>query len=155
MKFRFKALLGASAAAALIGAGSAPALAQSDLQEVASPGAAHERATAFRTDTIEIELAPAGDIRRRHETEYMIHMQPDDTVVYSLTSADASNLWHEFHGHTGEKVTFYKKAAGSAHHGSMTAPFEGEHGWYLENRSDKPVKVQLKLSGFYRVLFEN
>lgn len=147
-----KALLAAGFALAL--AGASPVLAQSNYAEVQSPGAAFERGAAFRNDTIELTLLPAGDLRRRHETEYMVAMQPDDTLVYSLVSADANAVYHEFHGHTGDKVTFYKKGAGAAHHGSLKAPFEGEHGWYLENRSDKPVKVQLKISGFYKVLAE-
>jgi hypothetical protein len=150
MAVAFKWLAGAGLIFALA-AGSA-VFAQSDLAEVASPGAAHERATTFRTDTIDLTLQPAGDRGRRNETEYMVHMQPDDTLVYSLVSANGPALYHEFHGHTGEKVTFYKKATGPAHHGSLKAPFEGEHGWYLENKTDKPVTVQLKLSGFYRVI---
>ena len=63
-----------------------------------------------------------------------------------------SDVWHEFHGHTPQTVTFYKKAAGVTHHGSLTAPFDGIHGWYFENRSKAPVTVRLRLSGFYEII---
>lgn len=149
MATRFKALAVTGVACALLCGGAA--LAQAGYAEVASPGAAQERATPYRTDTVELTLLPAGDIRGRHETEYMVHMLPDDTLVYSLTATDGAGLYHEFHGHTGDKVTFYKKASGATHHGSLKAPFDGEHGWYLENKTDKPMKVQLKIAGFYQV----
>jgi hypothetical protein len=29
------------------------------------------------------------------------------------------------------------------------APFDGIHGWYFQNQSDKKVVVHLKLSGFF------
>jgi hypothetical protein len=31
----------------------------------------------------------------------------------------------------------------------LTAPFDGVHGWYLQNQSDHPVVVRLQLAGFY------
>jgi hypothetical protein len=31
------------------------------------------------------------------------------------------------------------------------APFDGIHGWYFQNQSDKKVVVHLKLSGFYEL----
>jgi hypothetical protein len=150
MTVRFKALAATTFLCGLAVAGAA--LAQAGYTEVPAPGAAYERTAPWRSDVVELTLQPAGDILGRHETEYMVHMRPDDVLVYSLVAEDTTGLYHEFHGHTGDKVTFYKKATGTAHHGALKAPFEGEHGWYLENRSDKPVKVQLKLSGFYRVL---
>jgi hypothetical protein len=32
------------------------------------------------------------------------------------------------------------------------APFEGIHGWYFQNQSDKALTVHLKLSGFYDLI---
>ena len=75
-----------------------------------------------------------------------------DVLVYSLEAPADANLWHEFHGHTPQTVTFYKKADGAAHHGSLTAPFDGIHGWYYENRTRAPVVVRMRLSGFYELV---
>ena len=34
----------------------------------------------------------------------------------------------------------------------MTAPIDGIHGWYFRNRSERPIKIRLKLSGFYQLV---
>jgi hypothetical protein len=36
--------------------------------------------------------------------------------------------------------------------GSFTSPFDGSHGWYWKNNSDKPVAVQLIVEGRYEVI---
>lgn len=123
-----------------------------ELQEIESPGAAKHQASAFRTDKVELVLLPAKDIMRRNEIEFSIRMKAGDTLVYTVSSPGAADVYHEFHGHTAEKVTFYKKAAGVAHHGSLTAPFDGIHGWYFDNKGDKRARVTLKLSGFYELI---
>ena len=33
--------------------------------------------------------------------------------------------------------------------GSYTAPFTGIHGWYWQNRTDKPVTLKLSATGFF------
>jgi hypothetical protein len=76
-------------------------------------------------------------------------MTAGDAVTYAWEAEGAGAFWHEFHGHTADAVTFYEKAEGARHQGSMVAPFDGEHGWYFENRSPNPVVVRLKISGFY------
>jgi hypothetical protein len=37
--------------------------------------------------------------------------------------------------------------------GTFHAPFEGNHGWYWENRGDQPLTITLKTAGFYGGLF--
>ena len=147
MRFEIAALVAALAFAPFA------ATAQS-LKETSFPDAARHHASAYRTDTIKVTLAAAKDPRRGHETEYAVKMKPGDTLVYSLTMPAGSDVYHEFHGHDAKQVTFYKKETGAAHHGSLTAPFEGEHGWYFENRTAKPVVAELKLSGFYELADE-
>lgn len=116
--------------------------------------------SAYRTDTVDVPVrANDGDI------EYMIKMKAGDTVVYSwevLAKPGEDLFYSEFHGHTVPTPTaaggstgtlmFYRKATGTSSHGTLTAPFEGIHGWYLQNQSDKPVTVRLRLSGFYEVI---
>jgi hypothetical protein len=61
----------------------------------------------------------------------------------------------EFHGHTEKDASgagdlmFYSKTGGSPESGVFTAPWDGIHGWYLKNLSDKEVTVRLDLAGFY------
>ena len=134
------------AAAVLAG----PAVAASNIQEVPSPGASKFQDKPFRTDTLDIFLAAKGS--RADKLEYMIRMKAGDVVSYTLTVPQADSFYHELHGHTGDKVTFYKKAEGATHHGSVIAPFDGLHGWYLENRTEGPVVARIQLSGFYELI---
>lgn len=135
-----------------IAAGLAAPASAAELNEIESPGAAREQKSAYRTDTVEVNLLPTKDMRRRNEIEFSIKMKAGDTLVYSVSSPGAPDVYQEFHGHTDEKVTFYKKAAGDTHHGSLVAPFDGIHGWWFDNRGAQPAKVTVKLAGFYELI---
>jgi len=110
----------------------------------------------FRTDTIDIPLAAEdGDL------EYKLQMREGDAIVYSWHVLEIDNpdwFYSEFHGHTeptpgavGE-VMFYRRETGSTDNGSFVAPFEGIHGWYLQNQTEYPVVVRLEVAGFYEVI---
>ena len=146
---------------ALPGAGLA---AQVQWNEVEMPtganAAARDFASPYRTDTVDVPV-PAND----GDVEYMIKMKTGDTLVYSwevLSKPGEDLFYSEFHGHTvpvanasgGSTGTlmFYRKATGISANGTLTAPFEGIHGWYLQNQSDKPVTVRLRIAGFYEVI---
>ncbi len=117
--------------------------------------------TAFRTDDIEIKLAP--EDQGMNDLEYKVKMKPGATLTYSwnVTGDEAHPEWFyfDFHGESrpvpeGEKATVveYKQVTGMKSAGSLIAPFEGIHGWYLQNQSDKPVVVHMRLSGFYELI---
>jgi hypothetical protein len=118
--------------------------------------AARSYGAAFRTDVIDIPLPPDGEL------EYKVQMKPGDTLVYSWEVEGFENpewFYYDFHGETwprpeGEKakVAEYEKKVGVKASGSLIAPFEGVHGWYLQNQGGKPVVVHLKLSGFYELI---
>jgi hypothetical protein len=114
---------------------------------------------AFRSDTIEIELPP----EEKNELEYKVKMSPGATLTYSwnVTGDEAHPEWfyYDFHGESkaaepGGKTTVmeYKQATGLNSSGALVAPFEGIHGWYFQNQSDKPQTVHLKISGFYELV---
>jgi hypothetical protein len=44
------------------------------------------------------------------------------------------------------------KAKGGTESGTMTAAFDGNHGWYLKNDTDRAVVVRLTVAGFYQVI---
>ena len=111
--------------------------------------------TAFRTDTVDIPIrGNDGDL------EYKIGMKAGDTVVYSwevMQTIMPEELYTEFHGHTEPvggtgTLMYYRKATGTKDNGTLTAPFEGIHGWYLQNQSERPVVVRLRMAGFYTVI---
>jgi hypothetical protein len=150
LHMRFLTSAGLGVTIAFIGA---PSMAQeTKLKEVASEGAAKHQSATYRSDAVEVPLQAAGAAGSGHKVEYMVRMKAGDVLVYSWEAPAGADVWHEFHGHTADAVTFYKKAAGAAHHGSLTAPFDGIHGWYYENRTNAPVGVRLKLSGYYELL---
>jgi hypothetical protein len=128
--------------------------------EVALPTSADANAvarlypTALRTDTVEIRLAPAGDPDQRSDLEWKVRMHEGGTLVYTWTvDAPAEEFYSDFHGESAPtpdvKVVTYKKGGGTGFQGSMVAPFDGVHGWYLQNQSEHPVTVRLTISGFY------
>jgi hypothetical protein len=111
---------------------------------------------APRTETVEIKLAPAGDPDQRSDLEWKVRMHAGQTLVYSWSAdAPAEEFYSDFHGESAPapevKVATYKKGVGAGFHGSMVAPFDGVHGWYLQNQSEQPVTVRLTLSGFFEM----
>lgn len=112
----------------------------------------------FRTDTIDIPL-PVGDAG---ELEYKVQVKAGGTFLYSWEAEGAENpewFYYDFHGESwpraeGEKakVATYEQKTGVTAAGSLIAPFEGVHGWYLQNQGRTPVVVHLKISGFYELI---
>jgi hypothetical protein len=135
---------------------------------VVAPGAtgapaAIRQPAAYRTDTFEIPLAADGDAARRNALEFKVRLPRGASLVYSWHAeglAVPEDLMFDFHGHTVAadakggpvSVADYEKGSGAAANGSLTAPVEGIHGWYFRNRSAQPIKVRLRLSGFYQLV---
>lgn len=46
-------------------------------------------------------------------------------------------------------VQSYLAGIATSSNGVLRPPFDGIHGWYLQNQLALPVVVHLKLSGFY------
>ena len=126
---------------------------------VAAP-ASRSYPAPFRSDVILVPLAAGGDPDRKDEIEYKVHLEKGGSLVYSWDVPGISNpdeFYTEFHGHTIESgkamtVAYYRKATGLSDNGVLTVPFSGVHGWYLQNQSEKPVTVKLKLAGFYTLI---
>jgi hypothetical protein len=89
--------------------------------------------------------------------EYKLGILEGDTVTYSWTvdMQDPELLEVEFHGHTDRVndepglLMFYKIHNEGEESGTLTAPFSGIHGWYLNNQSDEDIVVVLNVAGFY------
>ena len=103
---------------------------------------------SFRTDTIQIPLKPDGEL------EWKVLMKTGGTMVYSW-STNQGKVYYDFHGEPldnpkGSK-RYREEQEAETSHGSLIAPFEGIHGWYLLNLTDKPQIVTVKLAGFYQL----
>lgn len=127
-----------------------------------SPAAIRQPA-GFRTDTFEIPLAADGDATRRNALEFKVRLRKGGSLVYSWQTeglAVPEDLMFDFHGHTVAEdakggpvsVADYEKGSGATANGSLVAPIEGIHGWYFRNRSAQPIRVRVRLSGFYQLV---
>jgi hypothetical protein len=123
---------------------------------------AHPNAGAIQRVTYEIPLG-ASDWPEA-ALEIKVAMTPGQTMIYSWTvepspgSPAPKPIEFDFHGHTlnpkGEAMTVaeYLKSAGASDSGSLTAPFDGIHGWYFKNTNPDPVTVRLTVEGFYTLV---
>ncbi|MBK6803225.1 hypothetical protein [Novosphingobium sp.] len=112
---------------------------------------------AIRTLEIEIPLGAGGDPAGKDQLEYKVRLPRGGAMLYSWQAEGAKaadEFYAEFHGHTlaeGDKMTVaeYRKESETANSGALTAAFDGIHGWYFLNTSERPVKVRLKVTGFF------
>lgn len=100
-------------------------------------------------DSVKI-LVPAGK-----GLEYKFHLMKGATLEYAWTT-DGAKLYFDFHGEPqGDKTGYFKSFKESTDYqsnGTLTAPFEGSHGWYWENKTRSPVTIILNTKGSYRIL---
>lgn len=105
---------------------------------------------AMRTDSMTVTLAPGKG------TEVKMLLNAGEGVVYRWT-ADA-DVAIDMHGERptvkGPWTSYSVEAAQSSAAGTFTAPFDGTHGWYWENRSTTPVTVTVDVTGFQEALYQ-
>lgn len=109
---------------------------------------------AFQEGTYEILVL------RQSALEYKLGINEGDAITYEwqVTMTQPELLHVEFHGHThrvGDEpgtVMFYKIHTDGSERGTLVAPFDGIHGWYLDNQSTQDITVRLSVAGFYEVI---
>jgi hypothetical protein len=99
----------------------------------------------FRTDTREIVVPPKTGI------EFKYRLDKGATMLYQWRA----NNFVDFDFHTEKANTkpvvsdSYEKGEAVQKRGGYTAPYDGIHGWYWNNTSDKPVTIAIKAAGFF------
>jgi hypothetical protein len=113
----------------------------------------------FQFDSREITLAPGEGM------EIKYNMRKGAGLEYSWTAS--ATLFYEFHGEpnvkpAGKEGTDYyesydldDKKGKTESNGTFLAPSTGIHGWFWENKSDKPVNLKLVSAGFYDWISQN
>ena len=113
-----------------------------------NPEVAQHEAGAPVTRSITVTLAPEA------ETEVKTVLREGKMIVFDW-EVDDGLVYSDFHGHNPEFgrdfwVRYREDQRGAASgHGSLVAPFEGEHGWYWVNLSEHPVTVSLTVTGYF------
>lgn len=87
--------------------------------------------------------------------EYKFSVAKGAVLEYAWFT-DGGKLYFDFHGEPKGDTTgyfkSYKETTDRKSSGALTAPFEGSHGWYWENRSRQPVIVSLSTRGNYSII---
>lgn len=106
----------------------------------------------YRVDTREFTL-PAGQ-----GMEFKYELDKGATMLYSWRA----NQYVDFDFHTepegkpSSASDSFEKGEASQKRGAYTAPYNGIHGWWWENKTDRDVTITLTTAGFYdeAMLFE-
>ena len=102
---------------------------------------------AARTENVSVTLQPG------QQTEIKAVMDAAQVILYSWT-AEGGEVYTDFHGHEPDAgdafVRYEEQQTGHEGHGSLVAPFSGEHGWFWLNISEQPVTIRLTFSGYHR-----
>lgn len=98
-------------------------------------------------DSISI-IVPAGK-----SLEYKFYILENVEFTYSWKT-NKGDLYFDFHGDpkAGGQFKSYKKSTEKESIGSLTAPFEGSHGWYWKNKNPHDVEVLLNTKGGYKII---
>ena len=103
----------------------------------------------FRSDEMMLTLQPG------EGTEIKASMRKGEQFVFTWT-AEGGKVNFDMHGerpNAGAAFTSYwKDKQQTSAQGTFVAPFDGTHGWFWRNRGDQPVRVKVKVSGFYEIL---
>jgi len=92
-------------------------------------------------------------IPARGDKEYKLYLANGAAFEYSWKT-NGKKLFYDFHGEPAGDTTGYfksfKKSTESETSGSLTAVFDGTHGWYWKNNSSSAVDIILKVKGEYQ-----
>jgi hypothetical protein len=103
----------------------------------------------FKTETFQIRLMPG------QQLEYMANMKQGEVILY--TWKVDGRVYSDFHAHQlnvdPDIWVRYQEGGDLNANGSLVAPYDGEHGWFWANMDNKPVNLELTVSGYYIDIF--
>ncbi len=110
---------------------------------------ASESSTRDQQNEITV-LVPANE-----GVEYKFYLTQYEKLTYEWFSE--APLYFDFHAEPldyeeSKYFESFTEATADKMKGTMTIPFEGSHGWYWKNNSEKDVVVTLKTQGNYRII---
>ncbi len=102
-----------------------------------------KKSTAAHQDSITVTLAP------NEGKEAKVNMSKDAVVTYKWVS-EGGIAKFDVHGDSKAlKINYhnYEKGAKTTKEGKITAAFDGSHGWFWRNRTDRNITITLDVSG--------
>lgn len=105
---------------------------------------------ALRNDEMSVTLKPG------EGAEIKASIKKGQHFVFSWTSdgpVKADMHGEPYNAKPNEFTTYWKVPQQSGAQGAFTAPFDGIHGWFWRNKTDKPVTINVKVSGFQEKLY--
>jgi hypothetical protein len=108
-------------------------------------GPVYPRSNEWRVDTREFTIPPGTGMEFKYE------LDRGSTMVYSWKASNFVN--YDFHtepeGKPSSASESFDKGETSQRRGAYTAPYDGIHGWYWENGTNRDITVTLHTAGFY------
>ncbi|MEK5762401.1 transmembrane anchor protein, partial [Acinetobacter junii] len=119
--------------------------ANSSVAQAAVPDDSSNTMPAIKKESISIELKP------NQATEVKLAMPKDASVSFDWKSS-GGGLNYDTHGDpVNAPKDFYhgygKGKNETEQSGTLTAAFDGKHGWFWRNRTENPVTVTLNIEG--------
>jgi hypothetical protein len=111
----------------------------------AAGGPVYPQFADYRVDAREFTI-PA-----RSGMEFKYELDQGATLIYSwkATSFVDFDFHTEPEGKPKSASDSFEKGTAAQKRGAYTAPYNGIHGWYWENKQDRDVTVTLTTAGFY------
>ncbi|WP_115513703.1 MULTISPECIES: hypothetical protein [Xanthomonas] len=103
----------------------------------------------LRRDTLSITLAPG----KGAEGKAHLKKGAGLSFQWSASAAVAVDMHGERPDGGGTWTSYAVEGAQSSAQGTFIAPFEGTHGWYWLNKSDKEVTVRIEVVGLQTDLY--
>lgn len=120
---------------------------RAQVEKIAEPVAMVEPAPALASDVVSVTLS------KGQGAEIKLVMKEGATINYVWT-VNKGHLNYDTHG-DNPSIDYHGYGKGRAvkgDEGSITAVFDGKHGWFWRNRSDETVTLELKVEGEYEEL---
>jgi len=107
-----------------------------------------ESASETKTDEMSVTLDP------NESTEIKITMAKDTAVDFAWFTS-TGQAFYDLHGDSSEvDYHIYEKGTKSTMNGTLTAAFDGNHGWYWKNRTGTTITITLNTTGQYQSINE-
>jgi hypothetical protein len=110
----------------------------------------NKKGFSYREDEQSITVPPQRGI------EYKFNVLQFENLIYEWKTLDGSDIYFDFHGEPEGDTTGYFESYSIATtdqmKGTATVPFNGSHGWYWKNTTDRAITIVLKTSGNYLII---